>query len=80
MLMSIPVKGFINANIYASFKPIKKANSMVIVGNKILYIGKQEVSEILTKKLNGEIIDLKGKTVIPAFIDSHIHLDSLAIF
>jgi len=78
--MSIPVKGFVNANIYASFKPIKKANSMVIVGNKILYIGKQEVAEILTKKLNGEIIDLKGKTVIPAFIDSHIHLDSLAIF
>ena len=78
--MSIPVKGFVNANIYASFKPIKKANSMVIVGNKILYIGKQEVAEILTKKLNGEIIDLKGKIVIPAFIDSHIHLDSLAIF
>ena len=78
--MSIPVKGFVNANIYASFKPIKKANSMVIVGNKILYIGKQEVAEILAKKLNGEIIDLKGKTVIPAFIDSHIHLDSLAIF
>ncbi len=49
--MSIQVKGFVNANIYAEFKPIKKADSMVVVGNRILYIGKQETVEFLTKKI-----------------------------
>src|SRR5574344_2062938 len=37
-----------------------------------------ENKEIISDKENAEIIDLDGKTIMPAFIDSHSHLLSYA--
>jgi len=78
--MNIQVKGFVNAKIYRKFNPIKISNSIVTFGERILYIGNESKAKKLVEKFNGEVIDLKGKIILPGFIDSHIHLDSLSIY
>ena len=35
-----------------------------------------EINEALVEKENEEVIDLKGKLVLPPFIESHVHLDT----
>ncbi len=53
------------------------AEVVVTDGNTILYVGNQKgiTPELLKDR---EVIDLKGCTVAPGFIDSHIHLLELA--
>jgi predicted amidohydrolase YtcJ len=56
----------------------RKAESLAISSGKIVGVGTNE--EI--RKLYGnewESIDLQGKTVLPGFIDSHVHLMATAI-
>ncbi len=51
--------------------------AILIEDNIILQLGKKE--EILQQKdKNTEVIDLKGKTMMPAFIDSHSHFLAVA--
>ncbi len=51
--------------------------AVAIKGDKISAVG---ASEAVKAKIGDEtiIIDLQGKTVVPGFIDSHIHLDCSA--
>ncbi|MEM4528419.1 MAG: amidohydrolase [Desulfurococcaceae archaeon] len=74
------IVGFLNGSIYVSFKPMRKVNAMVIAGDRVLYIGDNAKARSIVNSLNGEIVDLDGKTVLPGFIDSHMHLDSLGIY
>ncbi|WP_085993255.1 amidohydrolase [Oceanobacillus senegalensis] len=47
--------------------------AVAVKGNKIIAAGSNET--ILTlKDADSEVIDLNGKTLIPGFIDSHIHI------
>jgi predicted amidohydrolase YtcJ len=73
------VLGFINGNIYVSFNPLRKATGLVTCGKYIVYSGESEKAERLVKTLNGLLIDLEGLTVMPGFIDVHMHLDMLAV-
>ncbi|MEM1676663.1 MAG: amidohydrolase family protein, partial [Nitrososphaerota archaeon] len=73
------VLGFINGNIYVSFIPLRKASGIVVCAERILYVGEKEKAERLATMLNGSIIDLNGLTVMPGFIDSHMHVDDLAV-
>lgn len=41
--------------------------------NKILFVGKTEDAKLMTDK-DTEMYDLKGKAVLPGFIDCHIHM------
>lgn len=36
----------------------------------------ESISPTGTEKLSGAVIDLRGYTVLPGFIDTHVHLDS----
>lgn len=62
-----------NAFIYTSDSSLPYADSMAIKDNRIIRLGNysslQELEGARTKML-----DLKGKIVIPGFIDSHLHL------
>lgn len=49
------------------------AEAIVIKGNKIEFIGKNEEALQLKKK-DTKIIDLEGKMAVPGFNDSHMHL------
>jgi hypothetical protein len=62
-----------------SFKPLKTAKAITIFGDKILYTGTTAGAKKIAKLHNGKIVDLGGKVVVPGFIDSHMHLDSLGI-
>lgn len=73
-------KGFVNGKIYTSFRPRKVVNGLVVANGRILYAGEEERAKKITSLLNGELIDLEGKVVLPGFIDSHMHLDELGIY
>ena len=50
--------------------------AIAIRGSRIIALGTND--EILSKYNAGNIIDAKGKTLIPGLIDSHAHLFGLA--
>lgn len=67
-----------NGNIFTMDKQYPKAEAVGIIGNKIAFVGRNE--EVLAlKNPKTEIIDLNGKTVVPGFNDSHMHLLSYAM-
>jgi len=72
------VSAYINGYIYSSFKPIKVVDSIVVSGDKIIYVGNSNKAVSIVKSLDGDIIDLDNKVVLPGFIDSHMHIDGLA--
>lgn len=73
------IVGFINGKIYLSFKPLKIADGLLVSDGRVLYAGPRDAVAILAKSLGGNLVDLGGKVVIPGFIDTHLHLDSLGL-
>ncbi len=70
--------GLINGRIITFDPKITEADGLIIDGDKFGFVGpKEKVKDLLKKR--APIIDLKGKTVIPGFIDSHTHLLSYGI-
>lgn len=71
--MQVPDKLFINGTIYTMDKENRIVQALAVEGDTITAIGSDE--EILKlKSVNTEVIDLKGRTVIPGLIDSHAHI------
>ncbi|MCR4429481.1 MAG: amidohydrolase [Tepidanaerobacteraceae bacterium] len=67
-----------NGNIITIDANYPKAEAISITGDRIAFVGKNE--EVFDLKVSStEIIDLKSKTVVPGFNDSHMHLLSYAI-
>lgn len=67
---------FTNGRLIVSFKPVKVEDSMLVRDGIIVAIGgRDEVTREATG--NAEEVDLKGRTVMPGFIDAHMHLDNL---
>ncbi|MFX0020856.1 MAG: amidohydrolase family protein [Candidatus Hermodarchaeota archaeon] len=63
-------------NIFDSVKgKIKENQTIVIFDNKIQWCGEDDAFE---KESDDEIINAKGKFIIPGLIDCHVHLDSTA--
>jgi predicted amidohydrolase YtcJ len=62
-----------NANVHTMNKKKPKAQAIAIKDNKIVAVGSD--AEILKlKNSNTKRIDLKGKVVLPGFIDCHVHM------
>jgi len=73
----IPDLIFINANIITLDPLHPQAELVAICNGKILSVGhKDDLKKLKRGKL--EIIDCHGKTIVPGFIDAHIHLSSFA--
>ncbi|MEM4717635.1 MAG: amidohydrolase family protein [Desulfurococcaceae archaeon] len=73
------VKGFINGKIYLSYAPLILADAILVQDSRVLYAGSSSRVSELTRALNGDIINLDGKVVIPGFIDAHVHMDSMGL-
>lgn len=73
------VIGFINGNIYISFKPIRRVEAFAIANGRIIFTGRNNDVENIVKASGGTIIDLNRKTILPGFIDSHVHIDELGL-
>ena len=54
------------------------ASALAIKNGKIFKIGTYDEIKLLQGE-NTKVVDLQGKTAIPGFIDSHIHLISLGL-
>jgi len=62
-----------NGNIVTVDERNSRAEAVAIKGNKIAAVGSNQ--EILTlEDEETKVVDLKGKTVVPGFNDSHMHL------
>jgi len=73
------IRAFINGRIYISFKPLRITDGMVVSNNRVLYVGSSNRALELVKTLGGEVVDLKNRVVLPGFIDSHLHIDTLGL-
>lgn len=69
---------FINGKIFTSDENCPYADSMVTEGGRIVWIGKQ--SELPYGNDLFPVTDLKGRRVIPGFVDAHMHPVMLADF
>lgn len=74
------IKAFINGKIYLTYLPVRKVEAFIIFNDRVLDVGDNEHIIKLARILNAKIIDLNGKVVLPGFIDSHVHLDSLGLY
>lgn len=61
-----------NGTIYTCEDSLPRAEAMVVSHGKILYVGGSENLKTY-KKGKYESVDLKGKTVLPGFVESHAH-------
>lgn len=67
----------INGNVYTVNPNFDKAESFAVKNGKIIAVG---TSKEIQEKYNSEnIIDVKGKTVFPGFIDAHCHFLNLGL-
>ena len=61
-----------NAKIYTMNDEAPLADTIVTDGKKIIYVGtEKEAAEHIAA--DAKVYDLKGKTVLPGIVDSHIH-------
>jgi predicted amidohydrolase YtcJ len=68
---------FINGKIYVSIIPRRVVSGLAVINGRVVLAGdKSEVLE-LGRRIKAEIIDLGDRTVLPGFIDSHLHLDGI---
>ena len=66
-------KLFINGKIYTVDKNKSWAEAIAVSGNRISFVGTDYEAEAI-KKDSREIVDLKGRMVLPGFIDGHMHI------
>ena len=67
----------INATVYTVNENFDKAEAFAIKGGKIIDVGTS--IEIQSKYAPTYINDVKGKTIVPGFIDAHCHFYSLGL-
>ena len=67
----------INANIYTVNENFDKAEAFAVKDGKIIAVGTSE--EIQSKYASTYINDVKGKTIVPGFIDAHCHFVGLGL-
>ena len=67
---------YINGKIFTSDRENLYAESMITEGGRVAWIGKESQRPCDAE----EIIDLKGRCVVPGFVDAHMHPTLLADF
>jgi predicted amidohydrolase YtcJ len=73
-----------NGTILTMDEKLPIVSALLISGNRIIAAGDdqsmQEEFQLLASRANeSELLDLKGKTVLPGFTDSHIHLEYFSL-
>ena len=66
---------FINGKIYTVNQQQPLAEAIVVVNNKITFVGSNEEAEKFID-VSTKVIDLNGKLMLPGFNDSHLHFTS----
>ena len=61
-----------NGRFYTMDSRCSVKEAVVVKGNKIAFAGSKEETDKYIDKTT-EVIDLKGKTVLPGFVEGHLH-------
>lgn len=69
---------FVNGKVVTMEKEMPFTDGVVVSDGKIIFVGSSE-DALRYKEEPYEIIDLKGRLMVPGFIDSHMHLLNLGI-
>ena len=64
---------FINTSIYTANDSSPKAQALAILGDTIVFVGKNEQAKDYQCG-QAKAIDLSGSFIYPGFVDSHAHL------
>jgi predicted amidohydrolase YtcJ len=75
MNLNAQKKAFVNGNIFTINPEKPQAEAVLIENNRIKAVGSNDEIKKLTDK-DTEVIDLKGKLMLPGFIDNHLHFIS----
>jgi len=68
----------VNSKILTMDEKLPSAEAVYIKNGKIVFVGRND--DVISQLRHGaKVIDLQGLTVLPGFIDSHIHLMGLAL-
>jgi len=68
-------KAFVKGKIYTVTEKQPNAEAVIVEGNKIVFVGSETGAlDFITS--DTELIDLKGRMMLPGFIDSHLHMMS----
>ena len=68
-------RAFINGKIYTVDNNMTIAQTVIVQNGKIIFVGSyNDAQKIIDDKT--ELIDLKGKLMLPGFIDNHTHFIS----
>ncbi len=70
--------GVVSDSIVVSFIPLRIVSGLIVFNNRVVYCGDRGFVEEFIDRFNGELIDYGSYTVLPGFIDPHLHLGSLA--
>ncbi|EMY8531340.1 amidohydrolase [Bacillus paranthracis] len=70
---------FINGNVYTVEAKQPWAEAVAIKNGEIIYVGNTKGAKKYKNK-NTKIIDLKGKMLLPGFVDSHLHASETVNF
>ena len=68
----ISKKAFINGRVFTIDEKQPLAEAVIIHHNRIYYVGNNQEARSLIDKQT-QIFDLKGRLMLPGFIDSHVH-------
>ncbi len=71
-------KLFINGNIFTSNGEHLYADALLVENGKVVRAGSRDLFSDVPRDGDTEIIDLKGRTVIPGLVDAHVHPMMLA--
>jgi len=66
---------FTNGNFWVSSRDLRRRDTLSALDGRIICLGDyDECIHAFPAGIDPEVIDLEGKTVLPGFIDSHLHL------
>jgi len=79
-VFSVKATLFTNGEFYTGIHAVKKRDSLLAFAERILFVGPKDLAqEAVPRGVDLEVIDLEGKTIVPGFIDSHLHLLSFGL-
>ena len=66
---------YLNGNIHTYDKESSTVDSFVVENGRFVYVGEEKEIDLE----GAQVVDLQGKTVIPAFTDAHMHPGGVAL-
>ena len=69
---------FKNGNVYTANDKAPQAEAIVVKGDRIVFVGSNTEAQKFVGR-STRVVDLKGRTVLPGFTDSHQHLSGVGL-